>query len=39
MFTFGNYTVEITDNYASLGCLFNYNEKFNKAIHERVAKG
>jgi hypothetical protein len=38
VFKFGNKIIEITDDYGYLGCIFNYNGKFKKAIDERVSQ-
>ena len=36
VFTFGEDTIETTDDYKYLGCIFNYNGRFRKTINERV---
>ena len=39
VFKFGNETVQIVDDYVYLGCIFNYNGRYTKAINERVNQG
>ena len=36
VFKFGEDVIDITDDYKYLGCVLNYNGRFNKTINERI---
>lgn len=39
VFNFGDSVLDVVDDYVYLGCTFNYNGKYNKAINDRLIQG